>query len=52
VAVGAELRVVDGLDLEVVVDGDGAWGGSLGVRGERIAKGRDAEYTETKRGEG
>ena len=51
-AVGAELRVVDGLDLEVVVYGDGARGGSLGRGGKRQAKRGDAEYTETERSGG
>jgi len=50
--IGAELGVVDGLDLEVVVDGDGARRGSLGERGKIIAKRRGAECTETERTDG
>jgi hypothetical protein len=42
--VRAELGVVDGLDLEVVVDGDSAWRGGLGGGGVRAAKRRNAEY--------
>jgi len=48
-AVWAKLGVVDGLDLEVVVDGDGSGSGGLGGREERITKRREAEYAETEK---
>ncbi len=46
-AVRTELGVVDGLDLEIVVDDDGARGGCLGRGRQSAAKRTDTEYTET-----